>query len=68
VHPKSANSMAASELICRNNLAGIGRAISVLFGINGVANKQSHHVGLPFPVFKPHFLRYGRLIFLESLN
>ena len=32
VHPKGANSMAASGLVCRNNLVGTGRAISVLFG------------------------------------
>ena len=35
---KGANSMAESGLSCRNNLVGIGRAISVLFGINGVRN------------------------------
>ena len=34
VHPKGANSMAASGLIFRSNLVGAGRAISVLFGIN----------------------------------
>jgi len=39
VHPKSANSMAASGLVLRSNLVGTGRAISVLFGINGVRNK-----------------------------
>ena len=31
---------------------GTGRAISVLFGINGVRNKRSHLVGPPFPEFK----------------
>jgi len=36
VHPKGANSMAASGLVLRSNLVGTGRAISVLFGINGV--------------------------------
>ena len=34
VHPKGANSMAASGLVLRRDL--VGRAISVLFGINGV--------------------------------
>jgi len=33
---KGANSMAASGLIVIDNLVGIGRAISALFGINGV--------------------------------
>ena len=53
MHPKCANSMATSELVSRNDLVGIGRAISVLFGINGraisvlfgingVGNKHSH--------------------------
>ena len=39
VHPKGANSMAVSGLILRSDLVGTGRAISVLFGINGVINK-----------------------------
>jgi len=34
VHPKSANSMAASGLVLRSDLVGTGRAISILFGIN----------------------------------
>ena len=55
VHPKSANSMAASGLVSRNDLVGTGRITSVIFGINRVRNKQSHLVGPPFPVFKTHF-------------
>ena len=47
MHPKGANSMATSGLVSRSNLVGTGRAISVLFGVNGVRNKQSHLVG-PF--------------------
>jgi len=39
VHLKGANSMAASGLVSRNNLVGTGRAISALFGLNGVRNK-----------------------------
>ena len=39
VHPKGENSMATSGLVFRSNLVGTGRAISVLFGINGVRNK-----------------------------
>ena len=31
----------------RSNLVGTGRAISILFGINGVRNKRSLLVGLP---------------------
>ena len=55
VHPKGANSMAVSGLVLRSDLVGTGRAISVLFGINGVRNKRSHLVGLPFPEFKARF-------------
>jgi len=55
VHPKGANSMAASGLILRSDLVGTGRAISILFGINGVRNKRSHLVGPPFPEFKACF-------------
>ena len=51
VHPKGANSMAASGLVFRSDLAGTGRAISILFGIN----QQSHLVGPPFPEFKARF-------------
>ena len=47
--------MAASGLIFRNDLVGTGRAISVLFGVNGVRNKRSHLVGPPFPAFKARF-------------
>jgi len=63
VHPKGANSMAMSGLIFRSDLVGTGRAI--LFGINGVRNKQSHLVGPPIqgPLFS-----YGRLAFLKRLN
>jgi len=39
VHPKDANSVAVSGLVSRNDLVGTGRAISVLFIINGVRNK-----------------------------
>jgi len=52
VHPKGTNSMAACLLGYRNDLVFTGRAISVLFGINGVRNERSHIVGPPFPVFK----------------
>ena len=39
VHPKGANSMAASGIVFRSDLVGTGRAISILFGINGVRNQ-----------------------------
>jgi len=55
VYPKSANNMAASGLAYRNDLVGTGRAISVIFGINGARYKQSHLVGPPFPEFKAGF-------------
>ena len=49
---RGANSMAVYGLVSRSNLVGTGRAISILFGINGVRNKQSRLVGPPFPAFK----------------
>ena len=55
VHPKGANSMAASGLVFRSDLVLTGRAISILFDINGARNKQSHLVGPPFPEFKARF-------------
>ena len=55
VHPKGANSMAASGLVFRSDLVGTRRTISILFGIDGVRNKRSHLVGPPFPEFKAHF-------------
>ena len=55
VHPKGANSMAESGLVFRSDLVGTGRAISILFGINGVTNQRSHLVGAPFPEFKARF-------------
>ena len=55
MHLKDTNSMAMSGLISRNDLVGTGRTISVLFGVNGVRNKQSHLVGPPFPAFKACF-------------
>jgi len=51
VHPKGANSMAASGLVFKSDLVGTGRAISILFGINGVRNQRSYPVGPPFPEF-----------------
>ena len=56
------HSMAVSGLIFRSNLVGTGRAISILFGINGVGNKWSHLVGPPFPEFKAYIPLRGYLI------
>ena len=47
--------MAVSGLVPRSDLVGTGRAISVLFSLNGVRNKRSHLVGPPFPEFKARF-------------
>ena len=55
MHLKGANSMAASGLVFRSDLVGTGRAISILFGINGVRNQRSHLVGPQFPEFKARF-------------
>ena len=66
VHPKGANSMATSGLISRSNLVGTRRAISILFGINGVRNQRSHLVGHPFPMFKAHFSAMAGCQFLKT--
>jgi len=58
VHLKGANSMAASGLVFRSDLVGTGRAISIIFGIDGVRNKQSHLVRPPFPESKARFFSY----------
>ena len=58
MHPKGANSMAVTGLVSRNDLVGIGRAISVLFGINAVTKQAISTcmcIGPPFPAFKAHF-------------
>ena len=68
VHPKGANSMAVSGLTCRKALVGTGRAISVLFGINGLRNKPSYLVGPPFLAFTAHFSATPGWHFPESLN
>ena len=64
VHPKGANNMTTSGLACRKALVGTGRAISVLFGINGLRNKPSYLIGPPFlGVYS-----YARLSFPESFD
>jgi len=55
MHQKGANNMATSGLVFRSDLVGTGRAISILFGINGVRNQRPHLVGPPFPEFKARF-------------
>ena len=67
VHPKGANSMAASGLVFISDLVGTGRAISIHFGINGVRNKRSHLVGPPFPEFKARFSATAGWHFLSDL-
>ena len=68
VHPKGANSMAATWLVLRSDLVGTGRAISILFGINGVRNQRSHLVGPPFPEFKALFSAKAGWHFLRDLT
>ena len=68
MQPKGANSMAASGLVLRSDLVGTGRAITVLFDINGVRNKQSHLVGPPFPEFNAHFSATAGWHFLRDLT
>ena len=47
--------MAVSGPVFRKDLVGTGRAISLLFGVDGVRRKWSHVVGPPFSVFKSRF-------------
>jgi len=47
--------MAVSGLVFKSDLVGTGRAIFILFGINGVRKQRSHLVGPPFPEFKASF-------------
>ena len=68
MHPKGANSIATSGFISRNDLVGTGRAISVLFGINGVRNKQSRLVWASISSIQGPFFSYGRLAFLKRFN
>ena len=68
MHPEGANIMAASEFVLRSDLVGTGRAISILFGINGVRNKRSHPVGPPFPEFKARFSATAGWHFLRDLT
>jgi len=68
VHPKGANSNAVSGLGCRDDLVGTGRAITDLFGINGVRNKQSYLVVPPFPAFKAHFSAMAGWHFSQDLT
>jgi len=67
VYPKGANSMAVSGPVLRSDLIGTGRAISILFGINGVRNKRCHLVGPPFLEFKVRFPAMADWHFLRDL-
>jgi len=60
--------MAASGFVFRSDLVGTGRAISILFGINGVRNKRSHLVGPLFPEFKAHFSATASWHYLRDLT
>ena len=56
------------SVVC-HTLVGTGRAISVLFGINGVRNKRSHLVGPPYSEFEACFsATAGWHYFLKRLN
>ena len=66
--PEGCKSMATSALIFRSDLVGTGRAISILFGVNGVRNKRSHLVGPPSPEFKTCFSATAGWYFLRDLT
>ena len=55
MHPEGANSMVVSGLHGRKVLVGTGRAISIVFGINGVRKQPSGFVGPPFPAYIARF-------------
>ena len=55
MHLEGANSMATSGLVFRSDLVGTGKAISIIFDINGVRNKRSHLVGPHFQNSRPIF-------------
>ena len=52
---RKVHSMAVSGLGSRKALVGTRRAISVIFGINGLRNEQSHLVEPPFLAFTACF-------------
>ena len=64
----ASNSMAVSGLVSRSDLIGTGRAISVLFGVNGVRNEQSRLVGSPFPAFMARFSATAGWYFSRDLS
>jgi len=66
VHQKCAKSTVTSGLISRNDVVGTENAISVLFGLYGVRNEQSHIVGPLFPVFKACFSAIAGWLSLET--
>ena len=61
LHPKGANSMVASRLVCSNNLVGTERTISVLFGIHGVRKKEVSPCRASISSIEGPFFSYGRL-------
>ena len=68
VHLKGANSMAVSGLACRKALVGIGRAISVLFGINRLYKQAVLPCRASISSIYGPFFSYARLAFPESLD
>ena len=60
VYPKGTHRIAVSGLAYR-------RAISVLFGINGLRNKPSYLLGPPFLAFMAHFSATPGCHFLRAL-
>ena len=66
VHPEGANSMAMSGLRGKKVLVGTGRAISIVFGINGVRNLVAVWL-LNSSIHRP-FFSYSRLPFLGRLD
>ena len=68
MHTKGANSTTVFGLALRSDLVGTERAISVLFGTNGVRNKRSHLVEPPFPEFKAHFSATAGWYFSRDLT
>ena len=68
VHPEGANSMAVPGLRDRKVLVGTGRAISAVFGINGLRKVAVSPCRASISSIHRPFFSYGRLVFLGRLD
>ena len=66
VHPEGANSMFTSGLVFRSGLVVTGKAISILFGINGVGWHWEGHF-YPFSLAQMELVGTGKAISILSV-